>query len=55
MIKVGIGIEPLITLFEKLDKLTVNNDNLSWLKSHPSSKERIEEIKKNAKNWTFVK
>ena len=55
MIKVGIGIEPLITLFEKLDKLTVNNDNLSWLKSHPSSKERIAEIKKNAKDWSFVK
>ena len=55
MIKVGIGIEPLITLFEKLDKLTVNNDNLSWLKSHPSSKERIAEIKKNAKVWSFVK
>ena len=55
MIKVGIGIEPLITLFEKLDKLTVNNDNLSWLKSHPSSKERIVEIKKNAKDWSFVK
>ena len=55
MIKVGIGIEPLITLFEKLDKLTVNNDNLSWLKSHPSSKERITEIKKNAKDWSLVK
>ena len=55
MIKVGIGIEPLITLFEKLDKLTVINDNLSWLKSHPSSKERIKEIKKNAKDWLFVK
>ena len=55
MIKVGIGIEPLITLFEKLDKLTAINDNLSWLKSHPSSKERIKEIKKNAKDWSSVK
>jgi Putative Zn-dependent protease, contains TPR repeats len=55
MIKVGIGIEPLITLFEKLDKLTVVNDNLSWLKSHPSSKERIKEIKKNATDWSLAK
>jgi len=55
MIKVGIGIEPLITLFEKLDKLTKANNNLSWLKSHPSSKERIMEIKKNANDWSLAK
>ncbi len=55
MIKVGIGIQPLITLFEKLDKLTKANNNLSWLKSHPSSKERIMEIKKNANDWSLAK
>ena len=52
MIKVGLGIEPLISLFEKLDKFTSgNNENLNWLKSHPSSSERIQEIKKNAESW----
>ncbi len=56
MIKVGIGIEPLITLFEKLDKLTMaNNESLSWLKSHPSSIERIKKIKKNAAYWELKK
>mgnify|MGYP003314333714 FL=1 len=56
MIKVGLGIEPLISLFEKLDKFTLgNNENLNWLKSHPSSSERIQEIKKNAESWKLSK
>ncbi len=56
MIKVGLGIEPLISLFEKLDKFTSgNNENLNWLKSHPSSSERIQEIKKNAESWKLSK
>ena len=56
MIKVGLGIEPLISLFEKLDKFTLgNNENLNWLKSHPSSSERIQEIKKNADSWKLSK
>ena len=56
MIKVGLGIEPLISLFEKLDKFTLgNNENLNWLKSHPSSSERIQEINKNAESWKLSK
>ena len=42
--------------FEKLDKFTLgNNENLNWLKSHPSSSERINEIKKNAESWKSSK
>ena len=38
--------ENTIVIFEKLDKFTLgNNENLNWLKSHPSSSERIQEIK----------
>ncbi len=56
MIKIGLGTEPLISLFEKLDKFTLgNNENLNWLKSHPSSSERIQEIKKTVQSWELSK
>jgi putative metalloprotease len=50
--KTGIGTEPLITLFEKLDKLSgTQNQGIAWLASHPNSKDRIKQINQLVKDW----
>ena len=47
MIKSGLGIEPQISMFKKLDKISNLQGSLpAWLMSHPPTKERIESIKK---------
>jgi len=53
MIKAGIGTEPQISLFEKLDHLTGANGASSpaWLLSHPKTPERIEAINRNTQRW----
>ena len=47
MIKSGLGIEPQISMFKKLDKISNLQGSVpAWLMSHPSTKERINSIKK---------
>ena len=47
MIKSGLGIEPQISMFKKLDKISKLQGSVpAWLMSHPSTKERINSIKK---------
>jgi len=47
MIKSGLGIEPQISMFKKLDKISNLQGSVpAWLMSHPPTKERIDSIKK---------
>ena len=46
MIKSGLGIEPQISMFKKLDKISNIQGNVpAWLMSHPPTQERINSIK----------
>ena len=46
MIKSGLGIEPQISMFKKLDKIsTLQGTVPAWLMSHPPAQERINSIK----------
>lgn len=51
--KAGIGIEPQISLFHKLDALTKSSGGRApaWLMSHPKTEERIAELKKMRLKW----
>ena len=53
LIKSGIGTDPQIKLFEKLEKLTNSSTNgaPAWLLSHPKTLDRISAIKKNEIKW----
>ncbi len=52
MTKIGLGVNPLIDLFRKLEKLNTNHDQtLDWLHSHPSPRDRILAIRKNENRW----
>ena len=53
LIKSGIGTEPQIKLFEKLEKLTNSSTNgaPAWLLSHPKTLDRISAIRKNEIKW----
>ena len=53
LIKSGIGTDPQITLFEKLEKLTNSSTNgaPAWLLSHPKTLDRISAIRKNEIKW----
>lgn len=53
LIKAGIGTEPQINLFEKLEKLTNNSSRgaPAWLLSHPKTLDRISAIKENEFKW----
>jgi putative metalloprotease len=51
--KAGIGIEPQINLFHKLDALTQSNGGRApaWLLSHPKTEERIAALHKMKSRW----
>ena len=51
MIKSGLGIEPQVSMFKKLDKISNQQGSVpAWLMSHPPTQERINSIKtKHAK------
>ena len=53
LIKAGIGVEPQISLFEKLDALTKNPGEgiPAWLLTHPKTPLRVAAIKANAQRW----
>ena len=53
MLKIGLGINPLVNLFNKLENL--QNDykhSLTWLQSHPNPSDRILAIKKLNDYWS---
>lgn len=54
MIKAGLGTEPQISLFHKLDELTRQRSGTApaWLMSHPKSDHRIAAIAENTRRWT---
>ena len=46
MIKSGLGIEPQVSMFKKLDKISNQQGSVpAWLMSHPPTEERINSIK----------
>jgi putative metalloprotease len=46
MIKSGLGIEPQVSMFKKLDKISNQQGSVpAWLMSHPPTQERINSIK----------
>ena len=46
MIKSGLGIEPQVSMFKKLDKISNQQGSVpAWLMSHPPIQERINSIK----------
>ena len=50
--KANIGIEPQISMFEKLEKLSnEGNNSMAWLMSHPKTQDRITAIKKLKDEW----
>lgn len=53
LVKAGIGVEPQISLFQKLEHLTGANGAASpaWLLSHPKTSERIAAIEENRDKW----
>jgi putative metalloprotease len=52
--KMGVGVGPQISLFEKLDALTAGQAGRApaWLLSHPKSAERIEALRALEARWT---
>lgn len=52
--KMGVGVGPQISLFEKLDALTASQAGRApaWLLSHPKSAERIEALRTLEARWT---
>lgn len=53
LIKSGIGPDPQITLFEKLNQLSgrLGGSAPAWLLSHPATEKRIEAIRGNIRRW----
>ncbi len=53
LVKAGIGVEPQISLFEKLPKLTGSDGSgvPAWTRSHPQTRERIAAIREMAARW----
>ncbi|NSX55715.1 M48 family metalloprotease [Parasulfitobacter algicola] len=54
MTKIGLGVEPQISLFEKLEVLTKSGAGVmpAWLMSHPKSYERIKAIRALDARWS---
>lgn len=52
--KAGIGVEPQISLFEKLESLTQQNGGTApaWLLSHPKTADRIAALRALEAKWT---
>ncbi|WP_295048201.1 M48 family metallopeptidase [uncultured Paracoccus sp.] len=52
MIRAGLGTEPQVSLFRKLDRLTGNRGTApAWLLSHPPTPRRIAAIEAQAARW----
>lgn len=53
LLKAGIGADPQISLFQKLERLSGGHANQipAWLLSHPKAEERIAAIRDNTAKW----
>ena len=53
LLKAGIGADPQISLFQKLERLSGGNAHQipAWLLSHPKAEERIAAIRDNTAKW----
>jgi len=51
--KAGIGIDPQISMFQKLDQITGNRGGVTpaWLMSHPKTQDRISALEKLKAKW----
>lgn len=52
MVKAGYGVEPQVTMFEKLSRLNPGGRGVAWLQSHPQTEERIEAIRLRSSGWS---
>ncbi|MDG1376298.1 MAG: M48 family metallopeptidase [Yoonia sp.] len=55
LIKSGIGADPQISLFHKLEKLSGSRGTSApaWILSHPVTAERIKAVEANAQKWAL--
>ncbi len=51
MISAGLGVEPQISLFQKLAKLSPSGKGVAWLMSHPPTEDRIAAIEERSRKW----
>lgn len=53
LVKSGIGVEPQVSLFRKLGKLTGSDASgvPAWMRSHPKAEQRIAAIEEMAARW----
>ena len=51
LVKAGYGVEPQISMFEKLDRLAPGGRGVAWLQSHPDPKDRIAAVREKAADW----
>lgn len=51
MVAAGLGVQPQITLFQKLRKLSPSGQGVAWLMSHPATEDRIAAIEGRSKKW----
>lgn len=52
MTKIGLGVNPQIALFKKLDAMGPKGEPLAWLRSHPKTDERIAAIVRLSHGWS---
>ncbi|MGB0507354.1 MAG: M48 family metallopeptidase [Pikeienuella sp.] len=55
MISAGIGVDPQISMFEKLEARAPGGRGIAWLSSHPMPEERIKVIRANHQKWDLAK
>lgn len=51
MMSAGLGVEPQISLFQKLAKLSPSGKGVAWLMSHPPTEDRIAAIEARSQKW----
>ena len=51
MVAAGLGVEPQITLFQKLAELSPSGKGVAWLMSHPPTDDRIAAIEIRSQKW----
>lgn len=51
MVSSGLGVEPQISLFQKLSKLSPSGQGVAWLMSHPPTDDRIAAIQERTRKW----
>lgn len=56
MISAGFGVDPQISMFEKLEaRSPKGREPVAWLSSHPMPQERIKAIRANHQKWDMAK